>query len=123
MLLKLNSNNFCLFLLSLFLTMMPDFSAFAAVRHPFQEKRDEQKLRDAAKDLPLYLESQTPDRQFEIIELVRSDGLFKKNFDEAQLKLRMKAYKLKADALVDVECSKVGHSVAASCFGHAVRWR
>lgn len=95
----------------------------AGVRHPFQEKRALEKLREDSKNIPIYMGNDMPDREFTIIKLVRSDGLFKKNYDEALAKLKMRAYPLHADAIVDVECEVVGHSIAASCFGHAVKWK
>lgn len=99
------------------------FAVDAAARHPFQEKRTLLKLREDSKNVPVYMGNDIPDQEFEILKLIRSDGLFKKNYDEALAKLKMRAYELHADAVVDVTCEKVGHSVAASCYGHAIKWK
>lgn len=112
------------FSILMFVSLMGvNFAADAAVRHPFQEKRALLKLREDSKNVPVYMGNDMPDQQFEIIKLIRSDGLFKKNYDEALAKLKMRAYELHADAIVDVTCEKVGRSVAASCYGHAIKWK
>lgn len=90
------------------------------VRHPFKEQQKEDAIDALAEEIPIF--EDLPDRPYKLLEMIRAEDVFTKSRAAVYLKLRRKALKLKADAIVDLKCKTVAKAIAQSCYGSAVRW-
>lgn len=119
--LNINKNRFCVCLL--ILTILCPSVGFSKARHPFREREKQKRIEEQAKSIPLYLKNDFPDRAFDFVKFVKADGLFTKTNEKVYSSLRVKALEVNGDAVVGVECRRIGRSVAISCYGEAVRWK
>lgn len=104
--------------------ILASLPAFA--RPTWQENRMRQKASDevilaAIDEIPLY--SEKLEGQYDILAVVRGQDMLNKKKSSIYYQMRETAYKINADAVMQVTCSRVLKSTFQSCEGFAIKYK
>lgn len=90
---------------------------FAKARHPFLKKRQHNDLEQKAQHVQLL--KYVPQEQFEVLDVIRGHSVIENNKSDIENVLKIKAYEIGGNAVIDIKCEKYG--VGVSCYGTAIK--
>lgn len=85
------------------------------------ERKSQQKARDEVDNIPVYRQRLTGD--YEILGFVQGQDAFTKNKKAILNGMRLKAYKMGANAIMEFSCRKRLGSLFQNCEGFAIYWK
>lgn len=91
--------------------------AVAKARHPFLKKRQKNKVSVEAQGVQLL--KYIPQQEFEVLDVIRGHSVIENNKSDIENVLKVKAYELGGNAVIDIKCEKYG--VGVSCYGTAIK--
>lgn len=93
------------------------------VRHPFYEIKKKKAFDNKVEEIPLYAVGEKIDRDYIELKPIVLQDIFSQNRSGAYLKMRRQAFKVNADAIIEVECQSYAKMVALRCSGYAIKWK
>ena len=111
------------FLFSFFVILGVSFLAQARPEwqvNKLREQKKQEAIQEQIDSIPLYEDKLTGD--YTIVGPVRGQDIVSRKKNAIFAQVRLQAYKMKADAVMELKCTKVLKSVFQSCEGFGIRY-